>query len=86
MQRLHLENSQASMLILHKDSHSYIPILTRGEEREEGRRWGGIAGFSGCFIAMTRVIFIIIDGYSLDNQRRFTAKSFILRLFGLLQE
>lgn len=74
------------MLILHKDSHSYIPILTRGEEREEGRRWGGIEGFSGCFIAMTRVIFIIIDGYSLDNQRRFTAKSFILRLFGLLQE
>lgn len=37
---LQLENSEANMLIMHKDSHPYIDVLTGGGEWEEGRRWG----------------------------------------------
>lgn len=37
MQRLHIENSQADVLILHKDSDTYIDILRGDGEWEEGR-------------------------------------------------
>lgn len=37
MQRLHIENSQADVLILHKDSDTYVDVLSGDGEWEEGR-------------------------------------------------
>lgn len=63
MQKLHLENSWADMLILHNDSNAPVDILNGGEKWEEGRRWGGFS-----------IVFIRRHKNSLDDSKNFTAK------------